>query len=183
MNENLSKKITEIELKLNWTKRSFENIKANRNNQTIIQDNFWSFLSGFQQGWYYFGKFIEDEFSSWSKNKRELLKNDLINKFKTEYLTTEELEAWDLLQKMRNFDIHNEPVSANYEIKKYAITTNSGIPIADNSGRIIVTSSNIVYVLFNDKKFEVSEICKNGIISIEKLICFLKEFDIENLYK
>ena len=160
----------DIQEKLEWAKRSFQKLQKNKNDYSEIKDNFWSFLSAFQQSLNYYNKFIEESKSYKSKNQLKKTKKELINNWKSKMLTNDENVAWEVLNKLRNHDTHNNPVQPNYEIKLMLCVDDDESVFLDYDGVPFVIPSKRIGLYYDNKKYDIEYLCQNGIISIEKLI-------------
>jgi hypothetical protein len=173
MDNFIEKAIRNIDEKLGWASRSFDKLQANKKDQNEIKDNFWSFLSAFQQGWYYFNKLIVELTPDLSKKKQEDLSKTLINDWKIMNLTESQRISWDVLNRLRNHDTHYDPVKANYEIRLELITDSDGDIFTDYDGTPFMANCGGVYITFNNKEYDIEFLITNGLDSIRKLIEYL----------
>jgi hypothetical protein len=173
MDELIKNTINDINEKLGWANRSFDKLKKNRKEKNEIHDNFWAFLTAFQQTWYYYNRLIKELTPNLSKEERKKLSFSLINNWKINQLTESERFSWDLLQKLRNDDAHRVPVKANYEIKVVFLTDFDDTVFTDYDGTPFCEDSEEISVIFNEKEYNIEYLAKNGIESINKLIKYL----------
>jgi len=173
MDEITIKTIFEVNDKLGWAIRAYEKIRKNKKDKYELQDNFWSYLSAFQQAWFYFSKLVQELNPDLSKKKLSELSKTLIEEWKYEKLNDTEKTSWEILQKLRNDDTHRAPVNSNYVIKKHALKTNSGKILTTNSGKILVGTSEKTIVLFEGKEHDIERLTSNGISAIRKLINYM----------
>ena len=174
MDELTANTIREIEEKLGWAKRSVQKIKDNPENENELKDNFWSFLAAFQQAWFYTGKFIAEKHPELSKIKRDSLIKIIINDWKENNLTENEINAWNILNQLRNSDVHDKPALPNYEIRTHFITTIDGKFIVTTiGGKRIVAQSKNLNIFFKGKEHNIYLLMSGGISSVQKLLSFL----------
>lgn len=174
MDELTANTIREIEEKLGWAKRSVQKIKEDPENNIGLKDNFWSFLAAFQQAWFYTGKLIAKKHPQLSKSKKESLTKSIINDWKENNLTENEKDAWNILNQLRNSDVHDKPALPNYEIKTHFITTVGGkFILTTTSGKQLITRSINLSIFFEGKEYNIYLLMNGGISSVQKLLTFL----------
>lgn len=178
MDNIIKKVICDIDEKLGWANRSFHKLKANKKDQDENNDNFWSFLSAFQQGWYYFNKLIVELTPNLSKKKREDLSKSLINDWKKKNLTDSQRISWDVLNKLRNHDTHYDPIKANYEIRLKLLTDYNGSIFTNYDGTPFVAYCDALCINYENKEYSIEFLCTNGLDCIRKLIEYLPNIKI-----
>lgn len=173
MNEITSKNTIKINDKFCWAIRSSEKIKLNKTDKNELQDNFWSFLTAFQQIWYYFSGFIQELNPHISKNKISRLSQAIIEEWKCEMLNEAEKKSWDILHKLRNYDTHSAPVTSNYILKNKLLISNGKKILTTNTGKYLTFSSGNITVLFEGKEYDIDKLTSNGLTAINKLIDYM----------
>ena len=97
---------TNMEEKLDWAARSVIRMnEARQGDPVTVQDQFWSFLHAVHLIWFYFGRWVKQE-------RPKATSKSLVQTWKGQSLSPEELNAWDQLSALRNEDAHVQPVVA-----------------------------------------------------------------------
>ena len=133
--------VNNINDKLNWSIRSLDKIKFSQHNKIEIQDNFWTFLTAFHSGWNYYNRLISLLYSEISKRKQSEKANILIVDWKNKELTEAEKSSWNILNKLRNSDMHNEPIKPEIIEREYLLTADVGIYLVDEQGQFLSTGT------------------------------------------
>lgn len=175
MDSIINKTILELNEKLGWAVRSYDKILENKKNKIELQDNFWSFLSAFQQIWFYFSKMIQELYPNLSKKKLSNLSITLIEQWKKENLNEKEKVSWKILQELRNEDTHRTPVSSNYTLKEGLLMTENEKILITEDGKLITVTSESIFVVFEDKEYNIETLSTNGISAIKKLIKYIPD--------
>jgi hypothetical protein len=163
----------DINVKLDWAIRSFDKLMSNKKDKNEIQDNFWSFLTAFQTPWFYYNRLIKELTPELSDKKRKELSVKVINAWKSTELSENERISWDILQDLRNEDTHIIPIKTNYEIKIVVLTDFDDVVLTDYDGTPLISNSEEIFVIFNQKEYGIECLAKNGIESVKKLIEYL----------
>jgi hypothetical protein len=103
-------------------------VPANLRGFTEIKEAFWAFTQAYQQIRYYHG--------AWAKQIGKPGKGtELLDQWKAKFLTAEQAQAWDALNKLRNADTHDEPVRPDVGLKQVVRATHDGVRVT-HDGRI-----------------------------------------------
>lgn len=173
MNELVNKTILDINEKLGWANNSFDKLVINKKDVNEVQYNFWSFLTAFQQSWFYYNKLIKELNPTLQGEKLKALSLKIINDWKENDLDEKERISWDVLQTLRNHDTHFDPVKANYEIKFVSLADCNGYLLKDRDGAYLLVKSEELIIQFNEKEYDLENLVTNGIKCVNKLIDYL----------
>lgn len=172
-NENLQT-VERIKDKLAWAIRSLNKIKNSQHDKIEIQDNFWSFITAFQNAWNYYNHLIALKNPDISSKKRSSIGKQIIELWKKNKLSESEKKSWDVLQGIRNYDTHTEPVKPEIIERETILVGDMGSYLVDEQDRFLSGGTITQYfVYFNGVEFEILEIANNGINAIKKLIDYI----------
>lgn len=96
---------------------------------TEMKSSFWGFLQAYQQIRYYHGAWA-------TQTNRQGQGKRLLDRWKTKFLTVEQTEAWETLNKLRNADTHDEPVLPNISLKQFIRATHNGSVRMTHDGKV-----------------------------------------------
>jgi hypothetical protein len=175
MNNITQNTLEQINTKLEWAIRSIKKIENSNKDKIEIQDNFWSFLTAYQQIWFYFNRWIEIQFPLLKPNERKEFAKNMIETWKTTKLDDAERNAWDTLQKLRNHDTHREPIYPEVIEKTIVFHNGQGIVFRNSEGKIFCTKDIKHVVQLDEIEYNVFSLSHYGIIAVKKLIEFIHE--------
>lgn len=75
-----------------------------------LKHAFWSFLQAYQQIRFYHGAWVADSGKKGQGNK-------IVDNWKGQFLTSDEIKAWDLMNTIRTADTHDKPVLPNINVQ------------------------------------------------------------------
>lgn len=134
---------------------------------TEIKRSFWAFLQAYQQIRFYQG--------AWAKQTTGQNKGtELLDKWKDKFLTNEQIQAWDILNKLRNADTHDEPVLPDISLRHVARATHSGRVRIRHDGRIRVATVEYLAVSSEGKTHDLLDLITTN-INLMRL--FIDTFD------
>ncbi|SDS11309.1 hypothetical protein SAMN05216490_0564 [Mucilaginibacter mallensis] len=173
MDNNLET-VNNITDKLDWGIRSLKKIQISNHDKLEIQDNFWSFLTAFQNAWNYYNHLIALKNPSLNSKQRNKVGIELIENWKKSKLSDQEIAAWDILNKLRNTDTHLKPVKPEIIERELMLVTDMGFYLVDDQGRFLSAGAIIkYYIYFNEAEHDIIELAEHGVSAIKKLIDFI----------
>jgi hypothetical protein len=171
MDSGVSQTIDSIREKLDWAIRSLDRIKRSNDSKIVIQDNFWSFITAFQQAWYYYNNLIQIKTPEISSKQRNEIGKHIIERWKMDKLTGEEKISWDILQAIRNYDTHTEPILPIIIERETMLIDDVGTCLVDDQGRVLSLGKTTQYFVYlNKNEYEILQLANNGIKAIKKLL-------------
>ena len=163
---------------LEWSSRSLENIKTSEHSKIVIQDNFWSFITGFKTSWYYFCRWTNEISPNLSKQEIKCLRINTIEEWKGNNLNESEVLAWDVLQKVRDNNTHEKPIFPKIEEIDHFLDIGDGSFLDTGNGGFLITKQEVKYfITFEDEKYEIIELAINGLNAFKKLIKFIPKIN------
>lgn len=173
--------VNNVEIKLEYAKRLYtkmENAKIG-DDLVNIQDNFVAYLSAFQQCLNYYSNLIASLYPTLETKQRGKINKRIIENWKSNELTSDELKSWNILNKLRNHDTHVTPVQAKDEEINFILTDeNDNYIVTEKGERLIVDTEMRYYASYEGKDHNIFELAKYGIPAIEKLIVFIPTITI-----
>ena len=136
------------------------------NNPTVVQDHFWSFIHGAQLIWYYFGTYCSNK--GLSKGEAR----GIVNSWKDRLEDRSEADAWDIINSLRNEDVHVSPVRTK-NTQEPKLVYHEG-EVATHNGENVVHGDWKFIANHNGKNRDVWELCEKGIGVYEQ---FIAEYD------
>lgn len=96
---------------------------------TEIKEAFWAFTQAYQQIRYYHG--------AWATQiGQQGQGNQLLDQWKAKFLTAEQAQVWDALNKLRNADTHDKPVRPDVNLKQFVRATHDGNVRMTREGKV-----------------------------------------------
>ena len=149
---------TNMQEKVDWAVRSLERMRLAKtaNNRVDVQDHFWSFLHAARLLWYYFGAWVKQNPTGRSAEKR-------MEPWEQSLSPTEQ-RTWSTVHKLRDDDVHVQPVDAN---------RHRGIAVRDRG--IVVSGGKVLiverYVVNHDgREIDPFKLCEDSIPLLRRFV-------------
>ncbi|MVN76907.1 hypothetical protein GO988_11285 [Hymenobacter sp. HMF4947] len=113
------------------------------NDLSEAKQAFWSFLQAYQQIRFYHGVWMK-QINKPGKATAEL------DKWKALFLTPEQIQAWDLLNQLRNQDTHDSPVLPDIKAIPQVLSVNGSAILINGHLVGMGHSKNLVISIAND---------------------------------
>lgn len=119
----------------------------------------WAYLTAYQQIRFYHGK--------WQKeNGLVNLSNKYVDKWKADFLTLEQTIVWDLLNKFRTLDTHNEPVLPEISIRKRVLRIQDNKILMVNGKALAIGRRKTLEVNIEGRYYELLFLVTTGLICL-----------------
>jgi hypothetical protein len=135
-------------------------------NFTELKRNFWAFLQAYQQIRFYHG--------AWATQTNRKGKGTLLlDKWKDKFLTTEQVQAWDSLNNLRNTDTHDEPVLPEVSLRQVIRITDRGVRVT-HDGSVRVAKVEYLAVSAAGKDYDLLHLV---VTNLKLMRLFIDTFD------
>lgn len=152
--------------KLAWAERSFKRLVEDATlNPDSVQDHFWSMLHAVHLLWFYFGRWVKIDRAGASAQH-------LIKMWKRNRLTVSELQAWDCLGSLRDFDAHVQPVVPKKPEGSHLLCDRKTgrLLCSAKTGRLLCSKSKPFRVVQDGLEVDLLPLCENGLAAYRKLV-------------
>jgi hypothetical protein len=168
--------VAHISEKLDWAIRSLARIQQSGHDRLLIQDNFWSFLTAFKQSWFYYFHLVADLNPHLTSKQRNKLGIEIIEKWKEKKLNPEEQTCWNVLQALRDFDTHSQPLLPTVEEREGILANELGqLLMADDNTVLSLGTMTFYFIRYEGQEYQVINLANNGISALRKLLQFIPE--------